>query len=117
MHAWEISFLLQPRDLIVDQLETAVCGDWLDSVAYFLRASKYMPGVTISSLCFSFSEADKEWSDPFGSLLLRCIEERYGLVHVRRPPTQAPNPTDNIHKTAKPMKECAGVLYNIPVAA
>jgi dihydroxy-acid dehydratase len=44
-----MSFSLQSRDLIADQVETAVGGHWLDGVACVPACDKNMPGVLIAS--------------------------------------------------------------------
>lgn len=43
-----MSFSLQSRDLIADQVETAVGGHWLDGVACVPACDKNMPGVLIA---------------------------------------------------------------------
>jgi dihydroxy-acid dehydratase len=44
-----MSYSLQSRDLIADQVETAVAGHWLDGVACVPACDKNMPGVLIAS--------------------------------------------------------------------
>jgi dihydroxy-acid dehydratase len=44
-----MSYSLQSRDLIADQVETAVGGHWLDGVACVPGCDKNMPGVLMAS--------------------------------------------------------------------
>lgn len=49
MGTFGMSYSLQSRDLIADQVETAVGGHWLDGVACIPACDKNMPGVLIAS--------------------------------------------------------------------
>src|ERR1700727_3184658 len=47
-----MSFSLQSRDLIADQVETAAGGHWLDGMVVVPGCDKNMPGVLMAPKCF-----------------------------------------------------------------
>lgn len=46
-----MSFSLQSRDLIADQVETAAGGHWLDGMVVVPGCDKNMPGVLMARTC------------------------------------------------------------------
>jgi dihydroxy-acid dehydratase len=50
-----MSFSLQSRDLIADQVETAAGGHWLDGMVVIPGCDKNMPGVLMARKCFILS--------------------------------------------------------------
>jgi dihydroxy-acid dehydratase len=50
-----MSYSLQSRDLIADQVETAAGGHWLDGVVVIPGCDKNMPGVLMARKNFSIS--------------------------------------------------------------
>jgi dihydroxy-acid dehydratase len=55
-----MSYSLQSRDLIADQVETAAGGHWLDGMVVIPGCDKNMPGVlmarTYFTMCFAFQQ-------------------------------------------------------------
>lgn len=58
-----MSFSLQSRDLIADQVETAAGGHWLDGMVVVPGCDKNMPGVLMARACFPppFSSVYREF--------------------------------------------------------
>ena len=48
MGTWGMSYSLQSRDLIADQVETAAGGHWLDGMVVIPGCDKNMPGVLMA---------------------------------------------------------------------